>query len=536
MVPEAVVLILDGFWYVPPLMKRERDMNKLRVFVSSVQKELELERLAIASLITTDPFLREHCEPVLFDREPLSGRKAAKPYLDCLDSCQIYLLLINREYGQPHGVLSATHEEYRHAQKRKLLTLVFVKGRQDDLREPPTKEFFAEIKRDGHTYKRFADRLDLQPEVREGLKTILKREHGLVASAEEDKSAVETLAAVSPFESKQTEITPDALDMTVARKWLVQAGDIPNERAPKDEVVRCLRGRGLLWRERSTNAHYALAGGLVFLGKNPSVLFPHCRILADAYRGNEPDPNPTDQATISMPAPLAVDAVIDFIKKNTRHPPRIVGIRRVMLDEYPEKAVREAIVNAIAHRNYEDASRQILVEVFFDRVVVASPGFPPHPLTFAKLRAGKYRPCSRNPVLAQSLAVLDLMEQRGSGFTRMKNAMLDHGLDAPQIEGQDGYFQLVLPGPADNLDRLRVPQTILAEAMPPSVEQQLNERQKDMVRRLVEGEQLTSRQCQKLYKLSAQAVYEDFQKLTALAIARQIGSGRSTRYTLNPRR
>lgn len=91
-------------------------MGKHRVFVSSVQKEMESERLAIASLITTDPFLMEHCEPVLFDREPITGRKASKPYLACLDGCEIYLLLINREYGRPHGELSATHQEYRHAQ------------------------------------------------------------------------------------------------------------------------------------------------------------------------------------------------------------------------------------------------------------------------------------------------------------------------------------------------------------------------------------------------------------------------------------
>jgi predicted HTH transcriptional regulator len=517
-------------------MKRERTMNKLRVFVSSVQKELELERLAIVSLITTDPFLREHCEPVLFDREPLSGRKAAKPYLDCLNTCQIYLLLINREYGRPHGDLSATHEEYRHAQKSDLPTLVFIKGREDDLREPETRAFLNEIKADGHTYKRFADRLDLQPEVREGLKSNLKREHGIVPSADEDKSAVETLAAVSPFESKQTETEPDALDMAVAKKWLIQAGDIANEHAPKDEVVRCLRARGLLWRDRATNTHFALAAGLVFLGKKPSVLFPHCRILADAYRGNEPDPNPTDQATISMPAPLAVEAVIDFIKKNTRHPPRIIGIRRVMLDEYPEKAVREAIVNAIAHRNYEDAARQILLEVFFDRVVIASPGFPPHPLTFAKLRTGKYRPCSRNPVLAQSLALLDLMEQRGSGFTRMKSAMLDHGLDAPQFGGSDGYFQLVLPGPAHNLDRLRVPQTILADAIPPSVEEQLNDRQKRIMAHVVETGFVTSGWCRKELGVALLTAQRDLSGLLDLGLIEPKGKGRSARYLLKTSR
>lgn len=110
------------------------------------------------------------------------------------------------------------------------------------------------------------------------------------------------------------------------------------------------------------------------------------------------------------------------------------------MDEYPEEAVREAIVNAVAHRNYEDRSRTIMVEVFFDRVVISSPGPPPPPLTLAKLRRGKYRPCSRNSVLAQSLALLKLMEQRGSGFSRMKSTMLDHGLDAPEFDMVDGYY------------------------------------------------------------------------------------------------
>ena len=54
--------------------------SKNRVFISSVQKELEPERLAIASLVSTDSFLSEHLEPVLFDKEPLSGRiRLVKP-------------------------------------------------------------------------------------------------------------------------------------------------------------------------------------------------------------------------------------------------------------------------------------------------------------------------------------------------------------------------------------------------------------------------------------------------------------------------
>jgi hypothetical protein len=51
----------------------------------------------------------------------------------------------------------------------------------------------------------------------------------------------------------------------------LKTGDIANERISKEQVVGCLRTRGLLWRERSTEAHFALAAGVVFLGKNPSA-------------------------------------------------------------------------------------------------------------------------------------------------------------------------------------------------------------------------------------------------------------------------
>ena len=120
-----------------------------------------------------------------------------------------------------------------------------------------------------------------------------------------------------------------------------------------------------------------------------------------------------------------------------------------------QRALREALVNAVAHRNYEDASRKIMVEVFTNRVVVSSPGYPPAPLTLAKLRRGNYRPCSRNPVIAQTLATFKLMEQRGSGFARMRDAMLNHGLDSPTFTEQDGYFVVTFPGPNGNYDRLK---------------------------------------------------------------------------------
>src|SRR5260221_11436763 len=151
-------------------------MSKVKIFVSSVQKELENERVAINSLITTDPFLMQHCETVLFEYEPASARKQSKPYLRALAKCRVYLLLIYKDYGKLDGRLSATHYEYRQAQKRKRPTLIFIKGQRDidGERADKTKIFVEEIGEKKHTYKRFVDRLDLRSEVRRALLSTLR--------------------------------------------------------------------------------------------------------------------------------------------------------------------------------------------------------------------------------------------------------------------------------------------------------------------------------------------------------------------------
>ena len=79
---------------------------------------------------------------------------------------------------RPAEDLSATHEEYRLAQKKKLPTLVFIRGldnKHDEHREARTKEFIKEIKHDGYKYVRFYDREDLKPKVRDALCAVLKK-------------------------------------------------------------------------------------------------------------------------------------------------------------------------------------------------------------------------------------------------------------------------------------------------------------------------------------------------------------------------
>ena len=234
--------------------------------------------------------------------------------------------------------------------------------------------------------------------------------------------------------------------------------------------------------------------------------------------------------------PVAIEKAIAFVERNTRHPMRIIGLNRVRLDEYPSEALREALVNAVAHRDYEDGSRKIMLEVFSDRVVISSPGLPPPPITLQKLRSRKYRPCSRNPILAQCLSFFHRIEERGSGFRRMHDKMIDHGLDQTRLATDTGYFQIIFSGPGDDLKRLRVPPARAGEIVPPSVEQQLNERQRKIVAEILKEGFVTSGWCRKNFPVVYDTIRRDLLGLLELNVIEQTGKGRSTRYVLKTKR
>ncbi len=502
-----------------------------KIFVSSVQKELEDERLIIQNLVNTDPFLSAHCTPVLYEYEPASADKVLEGCLRSLDNCQVYLLIVGVQYGTPAGELSITHTEYRHAKQKGLPILAFIKGERTVKRESCTDVLLKELETDGFKYKRFGNVIELQKEVRAALVRLLQDRFGIVPTSDENLIAEQTIEATSKFESQPLmRIRWEDLNHDMARRLVSVAEGRNIEELSSEDVLAGVMLRGLVWRESESSEHYATAAGVVLLAKDPSAVFPQCRLLADAYRSYLPDGEPRDHEDIRGPMPVVIERAIAFIDRNTRHPMKVVGLNRVRLDEYPIEAMREALVNAVAHRQYEDAGRKIMLEVFSDKVIVSSPGLPPSPITLVNLRKGTYRPCSRNSVLAQCLSYFHRIEERGSGFLRMREQMLNHGLDLPLISTDTGYFQVTFPGPGENIERLHVPEQLMQ--VTPAVEAQLNERQRKMMQWLVVGMELTTRQCEGEFGVTGPVIAGDFRKLIEMGLAEKLGAGRSTRYRL----
>ncbi len=114
--------------------------------------------------------------------------------------------------------------------------------------------------------------------------------------------------------------------------------------------------------------------------------------------------------------------------------------------ELPEDALREALLNAIAHRDYFVRGASILVEIFSDRVEITNPGGLVNGLTMDDL--GK-RSLSRNNLLFGLMQRMDLIEKVGSGILRMRNAMDEYGLKGPRFDVNDNWFTIIYDRPVD---------------------------------------------------------------------------------------
>lgn len=114
------------------------------------------------------------------------------------------------------------------------------------------------------------------------------------------------------------------------------------------------------------------------------------------------------------------------------------------MPEYPMFAWQEALVNAVAHRDYSIQSRSIEVWLFEDRLEVKSPGALLHDVPLASLRQGRPAHATRNPRIVRVLVELGLMREQGEGIPRMFEEMGLSYLPFPQIELEGGWFHVTL--------------------------------------------------------------------------------------------
>jgi ATP-dependent DNA helicase RecG len=195
------------------------------------------------------------------------------------------------------------------------------------------------------------------------------------------------------------------------------------------------------------------AGGMLLFGVRPNKYLPQAGITAVAYPGTNKDYEAKERAVLSGPVVALLSEVedvvetgiieraLDFVRRNTKVEAWLdEGGRRQERWDYPLEAVREAVVNAIAHRDYTITVTDIELSIYADRLEVISPGRLPNTVTVEKMRAG-YR-ASRNELIKEVLRDYRYIEATGLGVPRkIVQGMLDHnGTEPDLIEEEDRFL------------------------------------------------------------------------------------------------
>lgn len=186
--------------------------------------------------------------------------------------------------------------------------------------------------------------------------------------------------------------------------------------------------------------------GLLVFGREPQRFMPQSRIAAVRFLGNDSAADRLNPQEMAGTLPQLVKQCEDYVRLYNGVYTKIEGFVRREQPFCPPEVLREAVVNAIAHRDYSIAGSQIRLFFFDNHLEVRSPGRLPNAMTLENIRF--YNHESRNPLLAQFLNRLGFMEEFGSGIPNMIRQMRAHNGTEPEfaLEGEEFIVRLYANG------------------------------------------------------------------------------------------
>ena len=174
-----------------------------------------------------------------------------------------------------------------------------------------------------------------------------------------------------------------------------------------------------------------LKAAAVLFAKDPTGFIPRAAVQLVRRVGVDPAPGPVAERSECVgPLLRVLECCLEFIRKHTAHYEIVRGAYRETLPEYPDAVLREAVVNALAHRDYGLAGATVDITIWDDRVEVSSPGALPAPVTVENIRDEH---SSRNPRIMRVLKTFGLVEEYGDGVDRMFREMEARLLEPPHF-------------------------------------------------------------------------------------------------------
>ena len=351
--------------------------------------------------------------------------------------------------------------------------------------------------------------------LRDGRVLVRRRDENRPLTGEE----IRALAAGRPSLDFETEAVPGAkpgdLDTETLREYLEKRETRTGARAAS--VATLMHEIGATDREGNPTLI-----GLLLFGRNPQAFLPQSGVVFVKFPGTEPRGEDGGigygrRAELTGPVARIIERAWAIVFDEMRVGATVSGLEREELLEYPRFAVREALVNAVAHRDYRIAGRRIEIRMYADRLEIISPGGLPGYMTVDNLVEEHF---SRNPRLVNGLFQWGYIEELGLGIDQMIEEMLQAGHPPPEFRATPHSFTVVLSNKRDR------PST-------PKWTRNMNERQARAVQFVRESGSITNREYRQLCSdVSPETLRLDLVDLVDRGILLKIGSKKGTYYIL----
>ena len=262
--------------------------------------------------------------------------------------------------------------------------------------------------------------------------------------------------------------------------------------------------------------------GLLLFGRNPQQFLPQSGLVFVKFPGTEPRGEDGlagygRREEIGGPLARIIEAAWQIVWEEMNVGAVVKGLEREELPDYPPFAVREALVNAVAHRDYRLKGRRIEIRMYADRLEVISPGGLPGFITVDNIVEEHF---SRNPRMVAGLFQWGYIEELGLGIDRMIEEMLAQGHPAPRFRAAPYAFTVTL---SNARERKAVPRW----------ENIMNERQARAITYLREQGHITNREYRQLCPdVSPETLRLDLADLVHRGVIIKVGANKGTYYIL----
>ncbi|HUV27289.1 MAG TPA: ATP-binding protein [Anaerolineales bacterium] len=319
-----------------------------------------------------------------------------------------------------------------------------------------------------------------------------------------------------PADASYEDLDPQQLEAYA--EYYCSAMNLPEDHA-RPGIEEILLQRGCIKKvDGKLQPTYA---ALLIFGRSPQRWLPAAQILATRFSGNYFGDRFIKQE-INGSLPVQLKLAENFLRTNLQNVVRMVGLTHQETLEYPYDAVRELIINSIAHRDYNAQGDCIHLNIFSNRLEITSPGGLPGPITIKNLLEARF---SRNPLIVQFLADLGFVERLGYGLKRVVSSMRENSLPPPHFEEASGAFRVLLHNEPDN----DLSSTDLSQYQLEGI----NPRQEFALNYLASRRRITNREYQDLCPdVHQETLRRDLSDLVSRGVLLKIGDKKSTYYIL----